>query len=133
MDLFNWKDILIIFVAFLGAIASSKKIPDLNTDNRWINFAKEIMTTVSIAIFCTLANTNIEVSQEVAYIKSIFQFSMPFFAYVLIIGIGVMFIINSAIQSLLIKINGNGKIIFFIVPLVTIFELSILTHLLYIS
>jgi hypothetical protein len=128
MDLFDWKDLLVIVAALFGAVLSSRKLPGINSASIWVNFTKEIITTVCIANFCTIIYAN-DINRTVHFLGECF----PFYAYALFISLGVVVVLNLSFQAILLKIQDKKEILYFFTPFVSIVELAVLCHLLYIS
>jgi hypothetical protein len=105
-------------------------MPGLNSSSRLVNFAKEIMTTVCIANFCTIIYAK-DISRTVRLL--VISEEIPFYAYSLAISAGVAVLINSGFQTILVKNQRNTHFLWFFIPFISITELTILFHLLYIS
>jgi hypothetical protein len=130
MDFFNWKDIFVVLTAIFGAIWSSKKMPGINSSSMVLNFAKEIMTTVSIVNFCTIIYSE-NINRNI--VIKLLNEGIPFYAYALAVSLGVVLVVNAIFQTILVKKQNDTRFLWFFVPFISIINLGILVHLLYIS
>ncbi|MCK4346735.1 MAG: hypothetical protein KAX05_15735 [Bacteroidales bacterium] len=132
MGNFIWQDLLALAAAFFGAIESARKMPNYPNDKYLARFVLGFHITIIVALFCTMANPNVDLWGDVDWLVRKANFQIPLLVYTLIVAFGISRTLNLGFQSVIVKFSGNQFIFVSTALLMAFWDLFILGHIMWI-
>ncbi len=132
MGNFIWQDLLALAAAFFGAIESARKMPNYPNEKYLARFVFGFHITIIVALFCTMANPNVDLWGDVDWLVEKADFQIPLLVYTMIVAFGISRTLNLALQSVIVNYSENQFILVPIALFMGVWDLLILGHIMWI-
>lgn len=126
-SMFTGFDLFSMILVFFEAVFSARLIPGFPDKNKFARYAYGLNIAVAITLFTSITN-----AKDAAAKVYIGKIDMPFYAYTIIWGLGILLLFNSIANTLIIK---TEKTLLFIpvIFLTSIMQFAVVFHIYYIS